>query len=57
MNPVTAITNQIPISVIQVGKPTNKIVAYAAECLKQKLIYIGQTGDQWTVASINTYQT
>ena len=46
MNPITAITNQISTSVIQVGKPTNKIVAYAAECLKHKLIYIGQTGDQ-----------
>ena len=48
MNPLTTITNQISkrTCVIEGGKPTDKSVVYAAECMKHKLIYIRQTGDQ-----------
>ena len=48
MNPLTTITNQISkwTWTIKGGKPTDKNVVYAAECIKHKLIYIGQTRDQ-----------
>ena len=48
MNPLTTITNQTSkwTCAIEGGKPTDKSVVYAAECTKQKLIYIGETGDQ-----------
>ena len=48
MNPLTTTSNQVSklTCAIKGGKPTDKSVAYAAECMKHKLIYIGQTGDQ-----------
>ena len=46
MKPLTTITNQISTCAVQVGKSTGKSAAYAAECTKHKLIYIGQIGDQ-----------
>ena len=48
MNPLTTIPNQISkrTCAIKGGKPTDKSVVYAAECMKHKLIYIGQIGDQ-----------
>ena len=48
MNPLTTITNQISkqICAINRGKPTDKSIVHAAECMKHKLIYIGQIEDQ-----------
>ena len=48
MNPLTTITNQVSkrTCAIEGGKPTDKSVVYAAKCMKHRLIYIGQTGDQ-----------
>ena len=58
-NPLTTITNEISkqTCAIEGGKPADNTVVYAAECTKQKLIYIGKQKISSTIASIDIDQT